>query len=264
MFLNNYFLNYSNENTGESDVPTSEGLNESSLSLNRKSFLEGDKDENDSLEELWGETDNSFIVKATQHLDVSCFKHSAQKNLGIVSTIPETAPNASKKSKSNCETVQSTNNNNFSNKAILDADHQAQMLLTQIMSCDWDSDLDNGDLENGFIMGDEDFSLIPDDVLCGLDDSQNKNQERKTAPDQKCDSENSSDKMQSTRDSKKQSDPNSPEITFGCVQTDSANCQTENLSEVELFNNFEDDEFENELILSKPEVLSWIDEVESK
>lgn len=255
------------ESVGDGSEQKSVNLNNSITSVDRKSFLEGDSPENDSIDELWGDADNSFIVKATQHLDVSCFKYeTGNKNLEIVSTIPETAAEASNETR-NSNSVSEKSTNNLLNKAMLDREYQAQMLLSEIMSCDWDSDSDNGDLENGFIMGDEDLSLIPDEVLCGGDSKCDKKieaKEHQSTVSLTCDEE-TKDKFQTSTYGKHQGSTNrSLEITFGCSESTGVTCEMANISEVELFNNFEDDCFDDELILNKPEVLSWIDEVESE
>lgn len=232
---------------------------QSGSSVNKMSFLEGDSNENDSLEELWGEADNSFIVKATQHLDVSCLKYNAQcKNMEIASTIPETITSTSARSKAIKYETQPAIENDYLNNPVLDSDQQAQILLTQIMSCDWESDSDFEDFEKGFIMGDDALSLIPDDVLSGTSE----HGERTNQSDTKnsfSDSTVNNNVLKSSN-----TENRSCEISFGCSESNNLTSEVNGISEIELFNNFEDESFGDESILCKPEVLSWIDEVESK
>lgn len=256
----------------ESNVSEREQINVSVSSVNRQSFLEGDNNENDSLEELWGEADNSFIVKATQHLEVSSLKYNNQdKNVEVMSTIPETIPNTNVFNHVDSEVHRSTEKDTL-NKAVIDSnyDKQAQLLLTQIMSCDWESDSDFEDFENGFIMGDDDFSLIPDEVLSGTVNNKNKltvvNEQKEliNRPNHRAQKSDTDHILKDNQLKSCSSENKSCEISFGCSETKNTIPGTDNLSEMELFNNFEDESFGDESILCKPEVLSWIDEVESK
>lgn len=256
-----YFVFNSREEFAENNSSNTEQRNESSSSVNRQSFLEGDNNENDSLEELWGEADNSFIVKATQHLEVSSLKHSnPDKNADVLSTIPETIPNTNVFNHVASE-VHLKSEKNALNKGMLDSDYQAQLLLTQIMSCDWESDSDFEDFENGFIIDDDTLSLIPDEVLSGTVKKQDKLTERTS------ESTSQSNSDSATKDNALKccsSENRSAEISFGYLDSDNVTPAADALSEIELFNNFEDESFGDESILCKPEVLSWIDEVESK
>ena len=130
------------------------------------------------------------------------------------------------------------------------------------MSCDWESDSDFEEFENGFIMGDDDaLSLIPDEVLSGTVNAHDKLTKRTDQNAFKSDSNNISKDNQLKGCS---NENRSCEISFGCSESKNITPITHGLSEVELFNSFEDESFGDESILCKPEVLSWIDEVESK
>lgn len=257
-----YFVFSSREdNFAENNFSNTEQPNQSSSSVDKQSFLEGDNNENDSLEELWGEADNSFIVKATQHLEVSSLKYNNQdKNVEVMSTIPETIPNTNVFNHVASETHLNSEKDSR-NKAMLDSDYQAQLLLTQIMSCDWESDSDFEDFENAFIVDDDALSLIPDEVLSGTV----KKQDRLTEETSESTLQSNSDGATKNNKLKSCSSENrSGEISFGCLDSDNVTPAADVLSEIELFNNFEDESFGDESILCKPEVLSWIDEVESK
>lgn len=262
IFLICFVFSSRENNFVENNFSNKEQLNQSSSSVNRQSFLEGDKNENDSLEELWGEADNSFIVKATQHLEVSSLKYNSQdKNVEVMSTIPETIPNTNVFNRVTSE-VHLNSEKDSVNKAMLDSDYQAQLLLTQIMSCDWESDSDFEDFENGFILDDDDaLSLIPDEVLSGTVKEQDKLTEKTSESTLQS---NSDSAVKDNKSKSCSSENRSGEISFACLDSDNVTPAADALSEIELFNNFEDESFGDESILCKPEVLSWIDEVESK
>ncbi|GIY84209.1 uncharacterized protein CEXT_694201 [Caerostris extrusa] len=179
------------------------------LNTSSKLFLGGDSTDNDSTDELWGDPDNSFIVKATQELD-SISKIGATNNPiceDLVSTIPETVPSEVMQTRHSCE-----------GRLTLD---EYSSLFEELSNVDWDSEMEEWD--NGFLIGEDELSEIPEDVLSGTV---------------------LSDKVQIVTASK-----------------ENAVMKEKNAA---LYNSFEDESFEDESLLCQPDVLSKIDEVESK
>ncbi|KAG8189455.1 hypothetical protein JTE90_012525 [Oedothorax gibbosus] len=160
----------------ESTSRTTESANTSKLNMSTKSFLDGESSECDSTEELWGDNDNSFIVKATQELEEA---QSNNPSLEAVSTIPETnvIPNKSRTINPSpesvstiLETIQIPNKSRVpstENKVTVDVETYND-LLEQLTNVDWDS-VDYDEWDNGFIEDDA-LSSIPDDVLNGCDE----------------------------------------------------------------------------------------------
>lgn len=259
------------EDTDKSCTPKPNTSNYLNKSLDKKSFLEGDSPGNDSTDDLWGDVDNSFIIKATQQLDVLSYDNVLDKNLEVESTIPETITSSSKSQNQNfCEMGPSAEIN--FNNGVVDPDHHAQILLSQIIDFDWDSASDYDDWDNGFIEEDVAFSLIPDEVLCGANlgnsqtiDNTVKNTIMKSDETQRVEEVVQSVKISSDLKFSQERDYSSKEISFGCSEFDKGSIPAADASDTELFNNFDDDSFgDDDAILCKPEVLSWMDEVESK
>ncbi|XP_042902310.1 uncharacterized protein [Parasteatoda tepidariorum] len=210
----------------------------------KNSFLEGGKSD-DSSEELWGDADNSFIVKATQELDKVNAIPTTTRTGDVLSTIPETVPNPSI-SKNNSQTSEIELRKHS-------CEEHADILL-HLSNIDWDGD---NEWDNGFLLEDDDLSLVPDNVLSGetntkeVEFNHNINGNGHSVVNTKV---AASDEIRNIRVVKTKTERNSflEEIEFA------ANCPNN-----ELYNSFEDNNFEEESLLCQPEVLSRLDEVES-
>ncbi|GFR04320.1 uncharacterized protein TNCT_667061 [Trichonephila clavata] len=249
--LNNYRQSDSSSNRQDCD-----DANTSKLNISSKSFLGGDSTDNDSTDELWGDADNSFIVKATQELETvsnACSSNNLNRE-DVVSTIPETAPSA----------ISEQRRQSSGSRLTLD---EYNDFIEQLSNVDWDSDLDEWD--NGFLIEEEAFSLIPEEVLTGnvlFNDtsiSNSSNSDENTVNSVGKNSElnvvNHSTVSKNIVEQPQTKEPeslavNEFEVTVGtkAVQINS-----------ELYNSFEDESFEDESILCQPDVLSRIDEVEN-
>ncbi|GFY54245.1 uncharacterized protein TNIN_280171 [Trichonephila inaurata madagascariensis] len=239
-----------------SNKQDSDDANSSKLNISSKSFLGGDSTDNDSTDELWGDADNSFIVKATQELETvsnACTSNNLNRE-DVVSTIPETDPSA----------ILEQRRQSSGNRLTLD---EYNDFIEQLSNVDWDSDLDEWD--NGFLIEEEAFSLIPEEVLTGsvlfnntnVSDSSNSEEKTVNSAGENCELNvvNHSTviknivKQPQTKKREKFS-VNEFEVTVGTEAVQVNN---------ELYNSFEDESFEDESILCQPDVLSRIDEVES-
>ncbi|CAL1264744.1 unnamed protein product [Larinioides sclopetarius] len=213
--------------------------NSSKLNISTKSFLAGDSTDNDSTDELWGDVDNSFIVKATQELDsLNTVSTNNPNREDFVSTIPETAPGD----------LQEQKRHSCSSRLTLD---EYNDFLEQLTSVDWDSDMEEWD--NGFLIGEDDLSQIPEDILSGNTESAgntktaiSQNKASKIAPSAMC-----------TNTSKSVTEENKSH------SLDEVEVIVPQGNNAELYNSFEDESFEDESLLCQPDVLSRIDEVEN-
>ncbi|GFT32735.1 uncharacterized protein NPIL_111041 [Nephila pilipes] len=249
------------DNSGQSDSSSSrqdsDNPNTLKLNISSKSFLGGDSTDNDSTDELWGDPDNSFIVKATQELESvsnTCITNNPNRE-DLVSTIPETAP---------C-TISEQRRQSSGSRLTLD---EYNDFLEQLSSVNWDSDLEEWD--NGFLIEDEAFSLIPEEVLTGTMLSDNADISDSSSNETKTVKQDASGK----NDLNVQ---NHSTVGINTVkQPQTKECKSHSLNEVEvtvglkvveidreLYNSFEDESFEDESILCQPDVLSRIDEVEN-
>ncbi|GBN06186.1 hypothetical protein AVEN_206119-1 [Araneus ventricosus] len=225
-------------NTSGNKAEVNNSNNSTKLNISSKSFLAGDSTDNDSTDELWGDVDNSFIVKATQELDsLNTVSTNNPSREDLVSTIPETAPGD----------LQEQKRHSCGNRFTLD---EYNDFLEQLTNVDWESDMEEWD--NGFLIGEDDLSQIPEDILSGNTESFNtkttisKNETSKIAPSTVY--TNTSKSV--TEESRSHS---LDEVEVVVLQGDNA----------ELYNSFEDASFEDESLLCQPDVLSRIDEVES-
>ncbi|KAF8789118.1 hypothetical protein HNY73_007088 [Argiope bruennichi] len=230
--------NSGQNNTSENKQELDNSNNSSKLNISSKSFLAGDSTDNDSTDELWGDADNSFIVKATQELEtLNTVSTDNPSYEDIVSTIPETAPND----------VQEQKRHSCGNRLTLD---EYNDFLEQLTNVDWDSDMEEWD--NGFLIGEDELSQIPDDILSGNAESSNrntaasKNEASKIVSSVLCTNTSKS----STEESKSHS---LDEVEVVVMQNNNT----------ELYNSFEDESFEDESLLCQPDILSRIDEVEN-
>ncbi|XP_035230078.1 uncharacterized protein LOC118202027 [Stegodyphus dumicola] len=232
----------------------------------KKSLLEVDNKEFDSADELWGDLDNSFLVTATQMESCnSLATDTCKQNLEITSTIPETEP--SKVDKIVIEEPNIIYKTKSSLNEINYIDLQAKFLASQIIT-EWDSGSDD-DWDNGYLEADVALSLIPDEVLSG------------TLPGQKGEgTENEILNATNKSDQNEFSERNCKAIALKELESffeeDTEKVSENNLNSIssalvseaeeacsgEIFSNF-DVSFGDESILCKPEVLSWIDEVEN-
>lgn len=251
-------LNNSRQSDSSSNKQDSDNPNTSKLNISSKSFLGGDSTDNDSTDELWGDADNSFIVKATQELETvsnACISNN-QNHEDVVSTIPETAPSA----------ISEQRRQSSGSRLTLD---EYNDFIEQLSNVDWDSDMDEWD--NGFLIEEEAFSLIPENVLTGnmlLDNTNMSN------------SSNSEEKIVQLNSVEKNSELTDVNHSTVCKNTikqpETKECKSYSVNEFEvtvgkkaveinreLYNSFEDESFEDESILCQPDVLSRIDEVES-
>ncbi|KFM77759.1 hypothetical protein X975_01410, partial [Stegodyphus mimosarum] len=234
----------------------------------KKSLLGMDNKEFDSTDELWGDLDNSFLVRATQMESCnSLATDTCKQNLEITSTIPETEP--SKVDKIVIEEPNTISETKPCLNEINYIDLQAEFLATQIISTEWDSGSDEDDWDNGFFEDDVALSLIPDEVLSGTlpgqkgEGAENEILNALNKSEQNAFSEHKCKaialkELESffEEDTEKASENNFNGISSVLVS------ETEEACSGEIFSNF-DVSFGDESILCKPEVLSWIDEVEN-
>ncbi|XP_054713199.1 uncharacterized protein LOC129222692 [Uloborus diversus] len=246
--------------------------NTSFTNIDKKSFIEGASG-SDSADELWGDLDNSFMVKATQLLE-DTNPGCKNQNLDLLSTIPETVPSAQILNPaplaidSLAETAAEPNClSTLQNHK--DLENQTEFMLTQLLNCEWDTDSEDN-WDNGFILEDDDLSQIPEEVLSGnigknnVADSMNRQKESCAEPcdvrlnDVQFDDELFKEELEEMVNKNKTCTTSSKDAPVISLSE-----STENNSG-DIFNNFDDVNFDDESILSKPEVLSWIDEVENQ